>query len=280
MRGWLGLNAGARALLGLARVRLAPVAEGTRCGARSLGGVLVLSVGLWLGAGMVAEAASCAQVRLGQPSDEYGHRVLGTEGEYKAILAAAPEGALTPMLRLAPGRVFEDVGVRCADLDGDGALEIVVVESTLEAGARILVLRQDGLRLSEYAATPPIGQRNRWRGIAAVGDLDGDGRLEIAEVDRPHLAGILRFWRLEDGGSGAALHEIAAVSGYSNHRIGQDFITAAVRDCGTGAELILPDFAWQALQAVRLRGDTVAVRSTGLPADHTGLARALDCEAS
>ena len=34
-------------------------------------------------------------------------------------------------------------------------------------------------------------------------DLDGDGKIELAYIDRPHLAKILRIWRFDDGARGA-----------------------------------------------------------------------------
>jgi hypothetical protein len=45
------------------------------------------------------------------------------------------------------------------------------------------------------AATPHIGSANRWLAPIGAADLDGDGRVEIAYVDRPHLARTLRIWR-------------------------------------------------------------------------------------
>jgi hypothetical protein len=82
-------------------------------------------------------------------------------------------------------------------------------------------------------SSPPrrIGQRNRWLAPIGAADLDGDGRVEIAYVDRPHLARTLRVWRSRPGGT---LTEIATATGLTNHRIGEAFITGGIRDARRG----------------------------------------------
>ena len=92
----------------------------------------------------------------------------------------------------------------------------------------------EGGDLRLVAATPNIGQRNRWLAPVAAADLDGDGATEIAYVDRPHLARRLRIWRFEGG----SLTEIAALPGLTNHRIGEAFITGGLR-VGVGEGLTL-----------------------------------------
>jgi hypothetical protein len=53
------------------------------------------------------------------------------------------------------------------------------------------------------ASTPWIGQRFRWLAPVAAADLDGDGAMELAYVDRPHLARTLRVWRIAFDGPAA-----------------------------------------------------------------------------
>ncbi len=62
----------------------------------------------------------------------------------------------------------------------------------------------------------------------------------MAYVETPHIGGILRIWSFKDGEA----RELASDPGYSNHKIGQNYITGGVRDCGRGPELVLPDAAW------------------------------------
>lgn len=145
---------------------------------------------------------------------------------------------------LPPDRVVEDVEIRIADLTDDGVPEVVVVESSVSGGAELVVY--GGLEaesLIKIAFTPPIGRRNRWLAPAGIADFDGDGQNDIAYVETPHIGGILKIWTMRDG----ALVQIARAPGVSNHRIGEDFISGGVRNCGDGAELVLAMADWSRL---------------------------------
>ena len=149
--------------------------------------------------------------------------------------------------------MFEDIAPRLWDVTGDGRPEVVVVQSHAATGARLVVIgiqRDDG-RPGPLAATPHIGRANRWLAPVGAADLDGDGRIEIAYVDRPHLARLLRIWRFEDG----ALRHVTDVPGLSNHKIGWDFIVGGIRDCGDGPEVITADAGWQHVVATRIDGN-------------------------
>ncbi len=190
-------------------------------------------------------------------TDRYDHGVLGDAIEWGGLRLLL-QGAIASgvqIITLPPDRVFEDVTARVTDLDGDGVAEVLVVETDMSLGASLAVYDGAGKR----AATPFIGQRHRWLAPAAVGDFDGDGRPEIAYVDRPHLARELVFVRLE----GDVLVELARAPGFSNHRIGDKAITSAVRDCGGVAEVILPDVGWRRVMAARVDGGAVVVRDVG-----------------
>jgi len=155
--------------------------------------------------------------------------------------------------------VFEDVAPRVVDADGDGVPDIVVVEADLSAGAQLAVY---GLRrgaLAKVAATPHIGTRFRWLAPVAVADLDGDGVVDLAYVDRPHLAKTLRVWSWAAGG----LTEVASLGGVTNHRIGEPFISGGLRDCGAGPEMVLASADWRALMAVRLTGGALVADRIG-----------------
>jgi len=78
-------------------------------------------------------------------------------------------------------------------------------------------------------------------------------------VDRPHLAKILKIARFRGG----RLEPVAELRGFSNHRIGDDFITGGVRDCGGGAEIVIPDADWQRIMAVHLEGGEAIARVLG-----------------
>jgi len=209
------------------------------------------------------------------PTTRYGHGVLGDAIEAGALYAYA-EGAGTDCdvigLVLDPDYVFEDIAPRLADLDGDGVNEIIVVRSSLSRGAQLAVYGGDGSALTLLAATPFIGQPNRWLAPVGAADLDGDGFVEIAYIDRPHLARILRVWRYQAG----ALNEVATLGGLTNHRIGEAFISGGIRTCGAGPEMIIATTDWSRLIAARFDGQAITTRDLGRWSD-SSVAAALAC---
>lgn len=194
------------------------------------------------------------------PTDAYPHGVLGDDLEWSELhvtitRSAGSEGGIfhghaSLTYRVTPpgGLVYEDLQPRLWDVTGDGKPEVVVVESDPDMGARLAVIGVvDGM--PDYvAATPHIGTRFRWLAPVGAADFDGDGHVEIAFVDRPHLVRTLRVWRF----TGDAFFEIAHMDGLTNHRIGEDIISGGVRDCGQGPEMIVMDADWSWIMAARL----------------------------
>jgi hypothetical protein len=238
------------------------------------------------GAGLAALLSLCAGAAYPQdgqieaacyaePTSRYAHGVLGDDEEWGALILemtcsdCGAEAAREVILRLPETRVFEDVAPRLADIDGDGRPEAIVVESDRSLGARLAIYDHTGLR----AATPFIGQAFRWLAPLGAADLDGDGRIEIAYVDRPHLARTLRIWRLEDGD----LVELAQMPGLTNHRIGERDIAGGIRDCGAGPEMIVADTSWSRLISVTFDGRGLTARDIGPHDDRSSFARAMDC---
>jgi hypothetical protein len=107
-----------------------------------------------------------------------------------------------------------------------------------------------------------------------VADLDGDGRIEIAYVETPHLAGVLRIWAFAPGG----LTEIASAPGFSNHRIGDGFISGGLRTCDGVPEIVTADLGWSRLRAARLAGRDIVVRDLGRLRDRSDFHAALACD--
>ncbi len=198
------------------------------------------------------------------PTTRYAHGVLGDTIEATQLHAYSSH-AITPCgqqsMTLPPELVFEDIAPRLIDVTGDGQPEIIVVQSHQGLGAQLAIYRveQDGETLRQIVATPFIGRSNRWLAPIGAADLDGDGRVEIAYIDRPHLARTLRVWRFVNG----ALLEVAALEGLTNHRIGEDFITGGLRDCGAGVEMITANADWTRVMATRLVGSALQARALG-----------------
>lgn len=211
------------------------------------------------------------------PTTRYAHGVLGDtiEGtQLHAYTARAVTPCGTQSVTLPAELVFEDTAPRLVDLDRDGRPEIIVVQSHQHLGAQLAIYRaaDDGETITQVAATHFIGRSNRWLAPIGAADLDGDGRMEIAYIDRPHLARTLRVWRFEDD----TLTEVASLEGLTNHRIGEDFITGGVRDCGEGPEMITADATWSRVMATRLSGDTLIALDIGRFSP-TAIATALAC---
>lgn len=222
-----------------------------------------MAAALALAAGITGPAAAeVRSARFTEPTTRYAHAVLGDAVEWGAL--ELQTGSATITLRLPETRVFEDLAPRLADVDDDGDREVIVVESDLARGARLAIYDASGL----LAATPFIGTPNRWLAPVGAADLDGDGRIEIAYVDRPHLAKSLRLWRLDAG----QLVELASLDGVTNYQIGWDVIAGGLRDCGGGPEIVLASGDWTRRVAVRFDGTRLTARDLGPLSDPRGLA--------
>lgn len=111
--------------------------------------------------GLLAGPASAEPEIVGaeyaEPTARYAHGVLGDDIEYGALRFIMSEGN-SLLLTLPQFRVFEDIAPRLFDVDRDGMLEVIVVESDVDKGARLAIYDETGLQ----AATPFIGLSNRW----------------------------------------------------------------------------------------------------------------------
>lgn len=221
----------------------------------------------------VTATSACAETILSAeyttPTDRYAHGVLGDAIEWGALQITTDAGER--IFTLPQTRVFEDVAPRLADLDGDGSVEVIVVETLASEGAQLAVYDETG----KIAATPHIGRTNRWLAPIGAADLDGDGATEIAYIDRPHLAKTLRVWRFADG----ALEPVADLAGLTNHRIGERDIGGGVRDCGDGPEMITASADWSLVMATVLENGKLNSRALGRHVDRGSFVTALSCGA-
>lgn len=203
------------------------------------------------------------------PTDRYAHGILGDAIEWGALVIATDTEVRT--FTLPDNRVFEDLAPRLVDLDLDGTPEVLVVETLASEGAQLAIYDETG----KVASTPHIGQTNRWLAPVGAADLDGDGMVEIAYIDRPHLAKTLRVWRF----TGGVLVPVADLPGLTNHRIGERDIGGGLRDCGTGPEMITANADWTKVMATVLSQDQLRTREIGAHVDRSSFALALDCAA-
>lgn len=214
-----------------------------------------------------AMAQEITSARYAGPTRIYDHGILGDKVEYTKLILRVDGRRV--VIEVGEGFVFEDLAPRLADLDRDGKPEVIVVRTDMQRGASLAIYGVEGL----ITQTPPIGSRYRWLAPVGVGDFDGNGRMEIAYVETPHLGKVLKIYRFFN----RELVLAASLQGYSNHRIGEDFISGGVRNCGQGDEIITADARWQRILATTVQGGNVSSRLVGTTAEQGGFARVLAC---
>lgn len=230
--------------------------------------------GAWLAACVGLAGPVAAEVIVGAvfdgPTERYGHAVLGDGIEYTQLVIETEDWANRVRYRvtLPEDHVFEDIAPRLWDVTGDGNPEVVVIETDMALGGSLAVYDQTG----KIAETPHIGRTNRWLAPVGAADFDGDGRIEVGFVDRPHLAKVLRIFEWD----GARLVLDTEIAGLTNHRIGESFVSSGVRDCGAGEEMVMASADWSQLMAVRF-DEAWSVRALG-PFSEDALAMALRCD--
>lgn len=186
------------------------------------------------------------------PTGRYAHGILGDAVEASGFALQRFDGRIF-RYQTDSGSVFEDRLVRLVDLDRDGWDEALVVQSYLDQGAALAVfaLGPDAVRF--VSEVPPIGTPHRWLNPAGAADYDGDGVVEVAFVETPHIGGTLKLYAFAD----RRLVADHAIGGFSNHAIGsrvQDM--AATLDWnGDGVpDIALPDRQRRSLRIIGFAG--------------------------
>ena len=94
-------------------------------------------------------AGNIAAVWLAGPTSRYAHGVLGDSIEASRLMVQTDSGA-TLVLELPPSRVFEDLQPRLVDLNNDGVISILVVETDTKRGASLAVYTLEDERIVEF----------------------------------------------------------------------------------------------------------------------------------
>ncbi len=224
-------------------------------------GVLV-AISLMIAAPALGQSAQITQAWYDKDTDIYGHRIMGSIAEHLRLNARLADGTV---VRLdlgaggAPSHVFEDMEPRLADMNGDGQIDLVLIETDITAGAALAIYGLKSGKLVKLAETPHIGMPNRWLAPIGVGDFNGDGKMDVGYIDRPHLARMLRIWTYEDN----ALTEIGRARKLTNHRIGDEFITGGVRTCNGQDEMLMVTDDWDRIVLARFEGAELRLRALG-----------------
>ncbi|NKB69692.1 MAG: hypothetical protein GKR89_21695 [Candidatus Latescibacteria bacterium] len=181
---------------------------------------------------LAASPDSSVYALYAQPTGRYRHGILGDTIEAGRLVVWRDGVVYTHTLD--EQYVFEDLRPRLFDVDNDGKLEILAIRSHVARGAGITIYKIVGEALVEWAWVEEIGTPSRWLNIAAIYDLDGDGAVELAWIQTPHIGGILRLARIEPG----ALTVLDEASQYSNHAIGErNLCLSVVTQTGNNATL-------------------------------------------
>ncbi len=204
-----------------------------------------------------------------EPTKRYDHNIMGRIPAWGRLTvdlapcATCSSGVVRVRIDQPHSRVFEDFAPRLWDITGDGRPEVVAVESDLSKGSRLAVweVTKDagGISLRRLATTAYLGTKHRWLAPIGAADFDRDGAIEIAYVEKPHLARVLRLVRLERD----RLTEVAALAGVTNHAIGQEQVESLVRTCSGLPEIIALSADGQQVLAITWNVQGLTARQIG-----------------
>ncbi len=206
-------------------------------------------------------------------TERYAHGVLGDAIEPSTLMVRDKKGC-THSVILDQEHVFEDLAPRLADIDQDSDPEVITIRSHQNYGAQVAIYKLAEGKLNLLTTTPYIGTSNRWLAPVGIADFNNDGDMDIAFVDRPHLAKTLRVWSYTD----EELQQVASKAGYSNHRIGEAFISGGIKACDGKTTMVTADAYWTRILETTLEGEQLLSKDIGEFNGSDSLEQALQCK--
>jgi len=146
------------------------------------------------------------------PTEKYAHGVMGDIIEAEQLVVSIDGNFFE--LTLEESYLFEDLRPRLYDVDGDGQQEFITIRTHVEKGAGIAIYKVVLGRLIEYAFVAEIGFSSRWLNPVTFDDLDDDGTVELVWVQTPHIGGVLKVAKINEGEMTVITQ---ALEQYSNH---------------------------------------------------------------
>jgi hypothetical protein len=198
----------------------------------------------------VARTGNIREAWYSHPTTRYQHGILGDIIEAARLNVRLKSGRQLHY-DLPKSAVFEDLKPRLVDFDGDGNIEVVTLRSTPTGGGAVAVYRVASDAIKPVQQIAEIGRGHRWLNIAGIHDWTGNGRLELAVVQTPHIGGRLQVYHWKSG----KLKKYGSRNGFSNHVIGSRFLDMSVNldiDGDGKDELILPTANRGALSIVSM----------------------------
>ena len=225
-------------------------------------------------AGIASGHSDIAQAWYGNATTEYAHGVLGDAIEAQTLYAKMADSSDCALeVTLSNNVVFEDVTPRIADVTGDGLDNIITIESDATQGASLVIYGIVNNKLTRIASTPAIGRGYRWLAPVGTADFNRDNVLDVAYVETPHLAGIIKVWSFAN----QKPQLLAEAAGFSNHRIGENTITGGIANCDDKINIVLPARNWQETHAVMMKDGKITSEVVANNTDAETITDLLDC---